>query len=90
MGNEKHFGFITGTYLRNQPGEGRFRAAIDREGKEYTTDYADLLNGLILAERKVVLNLDRKPGFHDKVKAAEAQKDTTAPQKQPEMEHARV
>ena len=162
MENEKHFGFITGTYLRNQPGEGievhgkavqepyadarfnvdiadmvslhgirtyrqsfekngrsgqftavkmpvinswetaegekryqtafegRFRAAIDREGKEYTTDYADLLNGLILAERKVVLNLDRKPGLNDQVKAAEAQKSTSAPQKQPEMEPARL
>ncbi len=161
--SEKHFGFITGTYLKNQPGErievhgkavqepyadarfnvdiadvvslhgirtyrqsfekngrtgqftavkmpvintwetpegekryqtafeGRFRASTDRDGKEFTVDYADLLNGLILAERKMVLNLDRKPGLDDKVKAAEAQKSTPAPeQQQPEREPARV
>lgn len=159
---ENHFGYITGTYLKNQPGdrievhgkavqepyadarfnvdigdmvslhgirtyrqsyekngrtgqftavkmpvintwetsegekryqhafEGRIRTGTDLEGKEYTVDYADLLNGLILAERKAVLNLDRKQSFDDKVKSAASQKSAPAMQDAPVMQPERM
>ena len=155
MENENHFGFISGTYLKNQPGERleihgkpvqepyadarfnvdvadvvtlhgistnretfhkngktgqytqvklptirtyevegetRYRKAFDglirtgtlEDGTEYSIDYADKLQGLILAERKIVLNLDRKPSLDDKVKQAESSKNEPASKDMPE------
>lgn len=160
MENENHFGFITGTYLKNQPGErievhgkavqepyadarfnvdiadvvslhgirtyresfekngrkgqftsvkmpiirsyetaegekryqqafeGRIRTGTLEDGTDFTIDYADKLQGLILAERKIVLNLDRKPSLSDQMKDAEASKGgqaaKDAPVKAPE------
>ncbi len=54
--------------------EGRIRTGTLEDGTEYSIDYGDLLQGLILAERKNVLNLDRKPPLSETINNAEAGK----------------
>ena len=54
--------------------EGRVSVWKDREGVEQKRDWGQLMQGLVLAERKNVL--ERKPALEDQVKNAEAR---TAP-----------
>lgn len=54
--------------------EGRVSVWKDKEGVEQKRDWGQLMNGLVLAERKHVL--ERKPALEDQVKNAEAR---TAP-----------
>lgn len=70
--------------------EGRIRTGTLEDGTNYSIDYGDLLQGLILAERKVVLNLDRKTSLDDKMKAAEASKAEPAANAAPVQEAERV
>lgn len=78
---EKHY---------QKPYQGRIRNGIRQDGTEFTVDYGDMLQGLVLAERKIVLNLDRKPSLSDTVKAAEASKSEPAAQDAPAVEPERA
>lgn len=76
---------------RYQPAfEGRILSGTNQEGQEFTIDYADMLNGLILAERKSVLNLDRKQSFDAQVKSAASNKSAPAMQDAPVKQPERV
>lgn len=64
--------------------EGRVSVWKDREGVEQKRDWGQLMQGLVLAERKNVL--ERKPALEDQVKNAEARtapaQENTAPAKE--------
>lgn len=57
--------------------EGRTAAWTDKEGKDRTRDYGQLLNGLVFSERKELLQ-QRKPALEDQLKDAENRKQQTA------------
>lgn len=53
--------------------EGRISAWTDKEGKEQSVDYGQILQGKVRAERKALLK-ERKPALVDQVKGAEQRK----------------
>lgn len=64
--------------------EGRVSVWKDKEGVEQKRDWGQLMNGLVLAERKAVL--ERKPALDDQMKNAESRtapaQETSAPAKE--------
>jgi len=84
-----------GTY-ENTQGETQYRRAFDgrvskwtdREGKEQSRDYGQLLNGLVLAERHHIL--DRKPSLETQMNGADQRKgNVSAAHDAPAMEATR-
>lgn len=53
--------------------EGRISAWKDKEGVEHSRNYGQLMNGLVLGERKALIK-DRKPSLDNQVKDAESRK----------------
>lgn len=72
------------------PFQGRIRSGTLDDGTEFTIDYADMLQGLVLAERKIVLNLDRKPPLQETMNNAAASKSEPASADAPVMEPERA
>lgn len=63
--------------------EGRKSTWTDKDGKEASRDYAQLLTGLVLNERKEIIKEKGKSSFDDKLKDAE-EKHKAAAKNQPE------